>query len=139
MLDLLGFVSNSEEVPAHVKEVLAPALLEPISRLLSNAGYNKEDAQEIIVKLVQDPNLVYDIENQQFGTAEELGVFDSLPAVEEALKNATSIATVMGTLGGLVAYPRDDAFERQEAAADAEVNRMVDNPMAYANEANERI
>jgi hypothetical protein len=45
----------------------------------------------------------------------------------------------MGTLGGLIAYPRDDVFERQEAAADAEMRRIIENPTAFANEANERI
>lgn len=139
LLNLFDYVVSSKDVPNHVKNVLAPSLMVPITRLLNNAGVNDEESQQIIEKLLADKNLVYDVENQKFGTAEELGVFDSLPAVEEALKNATSIATVMGTLGGLIAYPRDEVFERQEAAADAEMQRIIENPTAFTNEANERI
>lgn len=139
LLNLFDYVVSSKDLPIHVKSVLAPSLMVPITRLLNNAGINEEESKEIIEKLLADKNLVYDVENQKFGTAEELGVFDSLPAVEEALKNATSIATVMGTLGGLVAYPRDEIFERQEAGADAEFRRMLENPTGFTNEANERI
>lgn len=139
LIDLFLFLSTDESTPEHVKMVLMPSLLMPINRLLSNAGYTLEESEKIVNSLIENKGLVYDIENQKFGTAEELGVFDSLPAVEESLKNAASIATVMGTLGGIVAFPRDDEFERSEAKADAEFQRMVDNPTAFTNEANERI
>lgn len=139
LLDLFVEVKKREDIPSHVKEVLLPSILMPIERLLDNAGYHDDKAVQIINRLLENPTTVYDIENQRFGTAEELGVFDSLPAVEESLKNAASIATVMGTLGGIVAHPRDNEFERSEAAADQEYQRMVDNPAAFTNEAEERI
>lgn len=138
LLNLFNALIEDQEVSEHVKAVLCPSLLAPISKILNNSGYEHEESEVIIAKLMADSTLVYDVENQRFGTAEELGVFDSLPAVEEALKNATSIASVMGTLGGLIAYPRDEQFEREEAGADMEMNRMVENPTAYTNEANER-
>jgi len=118
--------------------VLAPSLLVPLYRLLDNAGYTQEETVEIISELSENPDLVYDVENAEFGNAEKLGLFDSAPAVEEALKNATSIATVMGTIGGIVAYPRDSQLEREEASADLEFNRAVNAPGSFANEANER-
>jgi chaperonin GroEL len=139
LLDLFLYVKDSPDIQKHVKEVLLPSLLTPIQRLLDNAGYHDEKSVEIIEKLMLDSNLVFDIENQKFGTAEDLGVFDSLPAVEESLKNAASIASVMGTLGGIVAYPRDNEYERSEAAADSEYQKMVNNPTAFKNEADERI
>lgn len=139
LLDLFTFVKESKDIKEHVKTVLLPSLITPISRLLDNAGYDNDSATEIVDRLIANPDLVYDIENQEFGTAEELGVFDSLPAVEESLKNAASIATVMGTLGGIVAYPRDNEYERSEAAADAEFNRISENPTAFTNEAEDRI
>lgn len=139
LLDLFNYVISSEDIPDHVRMVLGPSLFTPITRLLDNAGYHDEAQEEIITRLLENEDLVYDVENQKFGKAEELGVFDSLPAVEEALKNATSIATVMGTLGGLVAYPRDEKYEREEASADAEFQRMAENPTMYKNEADERI
>lgn len=139
MIDLATETALDETIPEHVKDILIPSLYTPILRLLDNAGYKEEEIEEIVDKLQKDPDLVYDVENQQFGKAEELGIFDCLPAVEEALKNATSIASVMGTIGGIIAYPRDEAIEREEAKADSEFRKMVENPTAFKNEANERI
>jgi chaperonin GroEL (HSP60 family) len=131
-------ITKSDEHGVVAKEVLAPSLLVPLYRLLDNAGYTQEETVEIISELSENPDLVYDVENAEFGNAEKLGLFDSAPAVEEALKNATSIATVMGTIGGIVAYPRDSQLEREEASADLEFNRAVNAPGSFANEANER-
>lgn len=119
-------------------DVLMPSLLSLPNRLLDNAGYNEEEIQDILGKLTNDPSIVYDIENQKFGNAEELGLFDATKAVEESLVNAVSIASVLGTMGGLVCHPRDGEFERSEARADSEFGRAVNNPNQYVNEANER-
>lgn len=137
LIDLAMEISATENNEV-VQEVLVPSLLAPINRLLENAGYSTEESVEITGHLIENPDLVYDVENQEFGKAEELGIFDSAPAVEEALKNAVGIATVMGTLGGIVAYPRDDAFERSEAKEEASFKRSVDNPEQYVNEADLR-
>ena len=120
------------------REVLMPSLLTLPQRLLDNAGYHADDIQAIIAKLVENPELVYDIENEKFGKAEELGLFDATKAVSESLSNAVSIASVLGTMGGIVCHPRDAEFERSEAKADSEFMRVSENPHAYVNEANER-
>ena len=120
------------------REVLMGALMMLPHRLLENSGCNDEETTEIISRLIESPGEVYDIENQKFGKAEDLGLFDATKAVTESLSNAVSIATVLGTMGGLVAHPRDDAFERSEAKADAEFMRVAENPHVYQNEANER-
>lgn len=120
------------------REVLMPSLLALPNTLLDNAGYNSAEIEDALAKLVRDNELVYDIENEKFGKAEELGLFDATKAVEESLVNAVSIATVLGTMGGIVCHPRDEVFERSEAKADAEFTRAVENPNHYVNEANER-
>jgi len=119
-------------------DVLVKSLLALPHKLLDNAGYNKEEINDIMARLIEDSGIVYDVENQIFGKAEELGLLDAAKAVSESLSNAVSIASVLGTMGGIVAHPRDDAFERSEARADAEYGRAVDNPEQYKNEANER-
>ena len=121
------------------KNVLVPSFLSLLSRLLENAGYNEDDIAGMIETYVDNPEIIYDVENQAYGTAEELGIFDCLPAVEQALLNATGIATVLGTCGGLVATGRDPEFERSEASADYEYERVVSNPAGYTNEANTRM
>jgi chaperonin GroEL len=120
------------------RDVLMASLLSLPSRLLDNAGYHAEEIQSILEKLISDPELVYDIENEKFGKAEELGLFDATKAVSESLSNAVSIASVLGTMGGLVCHPRDAEYERSEARADSEYMRAVDNPNQFTNEANER-
>jgi len=120
------------------REVLVPALLSLPNKLLHNAGSNKADIEVIMDRLVRDESVVYDIENDKFGTAEELGLFDATKAVSESLSNAVSISCILGTMGGIVCHPRDDTFERSEARADSEYMKAVDNPNQFTNEANER-
>lgn len=120
------------------REVLAPSLLALPAKLLDNSGHNNDEIQEIISELIQNPDSVYDAENQRYGKPEDLGLFDATKAVSESLSNAVSIASVLGTCGGLVCYPRDDVFERSEAKADSEFMKTTENPNQHVNEANER-
>jgi chaperonin GroEL len=137
-LDLVLKLSQELEDGDPAKEVLIPSLLAIPNTLLTNAGYTNEEIEEIISKLLEDIELVYDIENQKYGKAEELGLFDATKAVEEAINNAVSIASVLGVLGGIVAFPRDEVFERSEARADSEYMKTVENPHQFENEANNR-
>jgi chaperonin GroEL len=130
--------SADEQEKKVAKEVLAESLMKPLEKLLDNAGYNKEEASVIINTLLKEKDTVYDVEQQLFGKAEELGVFDATKAVEEALKNAMSIASVMGVMGGLVCHPRDNQLERDEAAKELAYKQAVENPHSFVNEANNR-
>lgn len=120
------------------REVLMYALLSLPKRLLSNAGYSEQEAEAVIEKLLKNPGKVYDVENQVYGTAEKLGLFDATKAVEQSLSNAVSIANVLGTLGGIVCHPRDDEFERSEARLDSAYMKAVEDPYQFENEANGR-
>jgi chaperonin GroEL len=137
-LDLVVKLARELEDGDPAKEVLVPSLLAIPNTLLSNAGYSSDEIGEIVGKLLEDTELVYDIENQRFGKAEELGLFDSSKAIEESVNNAVSIASVLGVLGGIVAFPRDEAFERSEARADSEFIKSTENPEQHVNEANLR-
>lgn len=137
-IDMALKISQELEVGDPAREVLMPSLLSLPSRLLDNAGYKSDEIQEVLTKLISEPETVYDIENEKFGKADDLGLFDATKAVSESLSNAVSIAGVLGTMGGMVCHPRDDVFERSEAKADAEFMRAVENPNQFVNEANER-
>lgn len=138
LIDLALMVENGD-YPPHIKEVLTPSLMTPIVRILENAGYSDEEASGVIEKLIENPDLVYDVEKQVFGKAEDLGLYDSVPAVEEALKNATSIATIMGSIGGLICYPRNSQEELEEFEEQEHFRNAVENPDMFENEANDRI
>jgi len=106
-------------------EVLSKALMSLPYKLLDNSGYNEEESKAIVNKLIDQSELVYDIENESFGNAIELGLLDSTKAVEDSLVNAISIATILGTMGGIVVFPRDDVHEREEASLDSLHHRNV--------------
>lgn len=137
-IDMMVKLMSELEEGDPAREVLAPSLLALPTKLLDNAGYNSEEIEEIVTNLIKSPDVVYDVENQLLGKAEELGIFDATKAVSESLSNAVSIASVLGTMGGIVAYPRDDLFEREEARADSEFNKATQHPEQFVNEANLR-
>jgi len=119
-------------------DILIPSLFAPFYRLLDNAGYNENEIQEILVKMIEKPEITYDVENAVFGDPKKLGILDATLAVEQALKNAVSISSVMGTLGGIIASPRDGQLEREWAKDELAMKQAMDNPTAFKNEANER-
>lgn len=123
---------------AVIQHVLVPSLYAPFYRLLFNAGYNIDEIENILSQMISNRKHVYDVENAQFGDAKKLGVFDATLAVEQSLRNAVSIASVMGTLGGIVAFPRDHQLERQEFKDNMDFKRTIDNAGSIINEANER-
>jgi chaperonin GroEL len=121
-----------------VVEVVIPSLFAPFYRLLDNAGYTSEEVKDLLEKMVDDRNSVYDVENEKFGDPKQLGVFDATKAVEQALENAVSISSVMGTLGGIVAFPRDRQLEAQDFKDYMNFQRTLENAPNIRNEANER-
>lgn len=121
-----------------VFEIMVPSLFYPFFRLLENAGQNAEETEAIMSKMIKDRELVYDVENEKFGDAKKLGLLDATKAVEQAIKNAVSISSVMGTLGGIVAFPRDNELERQEARDEVSFQKTMENASSLKNEANER-
>lgn len=137
-IDMAKKMAEELEYGDPAREVLMPSLISLPNRLLDNAGYTQDEIQNILSQLMERPELAYDIENQKFGSAEELGLYDATKAVEQSLSNAVSIASVLGTMGGMVCHPRDGEFERSEARADADFTRAVDNPNQFVNEANLR-
>lgn len=134
---LLKLVSVLKDGDPIVRDVLKPALMVPVKRLLENCGFNEQDMERILEPVLkgikEGVTIVYDAYDHRHGDPIELGVLDSTPAVLEAVRNSISIASQLGTLGGTVVFKRDETFERQEAhnAADFERNANI-------NEANQR-
>jgi len=133
----LGLKLNESE-DLVIQNIIVPSLFAPFYRLLENAGYNAEEIEGILSKMVKNDKHVYDVENAKFGDPKKLGIFDATLAVKQALSNAVSISSVMGTLGGIVAFPRDNQLERQDARDQAGFDRTLDNAGNMKNEANDR-
>lgn len=103
------------------QEIIFPVLREPIRRLMANCGLNEEEIAANIAHmetLSDNPQdtMIWDGTEDKFRPAVEAGVVDSLPAVNEALRNSISIATLLGSLGGIIVFQRDDATERTNAS-----------------------
>ena len=115
----LNYTSDDSRLVA--TEVLVPALLEPVLRLFTNAGYSDAEAREMVNQL--SLTAAYDILERKFVDPVVALLVDSTPAVLEALRNSVSIGWSLGTCGGIVAFPRDRAVDRQEARDSADFVR----------------
>jgi chaperonin GroEL len=118
--------------------VLCPALLAPIERLLRNAGLGRAEGKAVVDRIGtsfidadadnKDPEpLVYDALGQKFVDPFNGGILDSVPAVLEALRNSLSIASLLGTLGAIIAFRRDHEVDRREAHETSQWLREVDS------------
>lgn len=121
-----------------IQSVLIPSLMEPLRKLLDNAGHSVEEIQKIITDYFTNTEIIYDIENMEYGFPEELGIFDASQAVIQSLENSVSIASVMGNLGGIVASPRDNQLEIQAWKEEQDFRRATNHADEYTNEANLR-
>ncbi len=92
--------------------ILSEALLDPIKRLYKNYGYNEEQADEIIQNLTEEEDNTFDLYKHQWVPKYEL--LDSASAVMQAIENSVSIASLLGTLGGVVAYSRNSSADEHE-------------------------
>lgn len=92
--------------------ILADALLRPVRVLYSNYGYNEEEIAKQISQLLVRDNETFDISEQKW--VEKFQILDSVPAVVEAIRNSISIASLLGTVGGLVAFKRDYESDKDE-------------------------
>jgi chaperonin GroEL len=116
-----------------VMSVMVPAMEEPVRRLLQNCGYTYDEVagrlNDIYGKVDDEDPKVFDALDSNFVLAKDSGVMDSLPAVLEALRNSISIASLLGTLGGTIVFPRDNELERREAQDNYEYMRNAGMPL----------
>jgi chaperonin GroEL len=119
-----------------LNQILGGAFREPVFRLLSNIGADSDEIDSIVEQLEESvidycdndyskDAKVYDADAGQFTYAMKAGLLDSVPAVRDAIKNAISIASLLGTLGGAVVFGRDQELERSEAKDSLEFQRTV--------------
>ncbi len=66
---------------------------------------------------------VFDVAEQEWTS--KLNILDSVPAVTEAVENSISIASLLGTLGGIVSFDRDLEADRREQVLDRDFNKAI--------------
>jgi chaperonin GroEL len=113
-----------------IGHVLLPSIKTPVLRLFTNAGYSVPDAEKMVTRIAET-GIPWDLTEEQQASPNDL--LDSYGAVYNSLRNAISVANLLGTCGGVVVFPRDSELERREA-----VDAMDYMRAANTNEANER-
>jgi chaperonin GroEL len=128
----------ADDADRTLSRVLAPALREVVRRLYRNAGMIEAEAistyNQLIDHAMDGEPQAYDLLADRWVDCFEAGLLDSTPAVREAIRNAISIAGLLGTLGGIVVFQRDREVDVNEARDAQEFYRTIG-----VNEADERI
>lgn len=125
------------------REIVGPALEQPVRVLYSNIGLDGS-AADTFIDQVRDSaaagnTTTFDCLAMAMVDGPSAGLLDSVPALREAVKNAISMATLYGTVNGVIAFPRDSELERTEAHETAQYIRDVTSGAAMENPADERL
>jgi chaperonin GroEL len=110
LINLAERTAQSEKKLA--MDILSEALLLPVKTLYINYGYMKDDVDKQITELLKHDGQTFDIMQGKWVDARNL--LDSTPAVTEAIQNSVSIASLLGTLGGIVSFKRDNESDKEE-------------------------
>jgi chaperonin GroEL len=125
----LSDAKNDTMVQAIVEEIVNPSLLSVLGVLFSNTGLDPAGQEAAVGKSIVkgDPKkaIVTNIATGQAVNALEEGILDSVPALQEALRNSIAGATLLGTVGGVVVFPRDQVADIAEARDANDFARQV--------------
>lgn len=116
---------KAQEPSPVFQEILAPTFFAPLERLCLNGGLHEDEINTIKISFLNTYNnktepSVFDFAKYQFCNPFTDGILDSVPAIVEAVRSSISIATLLGTLGGTVVFPRSQQLEVAEAKANRE-------------------
>lgn len=92
--------------------ILARALLRPVEVLYENYGFVDREVEQQKILMLKNDEYTFDILEQKW--VEKDALLDSAPAVIEAVRNSISIASLFGTIGGIVAFERDEGTDKAE-------------------------
>ena len=121
--------SKNHDLASAGADILQKALVYPWHLLTGNVGVLPGELPAIEGPVLETVSgkassaVAWDAQARKHVLALKAGLVDALPAVNEALKNAISIATQLATLGGVVVTPRDPELERKESLANSDFER----------------
>jgi len=122
--DMVNAARDMKPGPRRVAaEILSEALLLPIEFLYKNYGYLDEEIEDAKIDILNNDDYVYNVSEQEWVPIIKL--LDSVPAVSEAIENSISIASLLGTLGGIISFDRDGETDRREQALDRDFNKAI--------------
>lgn len=104
-------------------DILAEALLMPFEILYRNYGYNEEEIVAHRAEMLLNDDSTFDIQEQKW--VPRFDLLDSIPAVAEAIESSISIASLLGTLGGIISFNRDSQTDETEQRLASEFNKAI--------------
>lgn len=103
-------------------DIMAQALAEPFSLLLSNCGESVDEVWPQLAEHVHQaaldkrlPDKVFDANQHAIVDPFAVGIIEPAKVCRVAVGNALSVASLLVTLGGIVVVPRDTNLENQLA------------------------
>jgi chaperonin GroEL len=100
----MDFGSNSE---AQGYDILVKAINQPLQKILSNAGFNNEDINQVAAEITDNENFWYgfNLKKDDYVDMFDEGIIDPAKVTRLALENAASIARTMLTTECIISNP----------------------------------
>ena len=100
----MDFGSNSE---AQGYDILVKAINQPLQKILSNAGFNNEDINQVAAEITNNENFWYgfNLKKDDYVDMFDEGIIDPAKVTRLALENAASVARTMLTTECIISNP----------------------------------
>jgi chaperonin GroEL len=108
-----------------IKNILIRSLTDLVDLIWVNAGYDAQERASLWASTDAHPELLYNIVTKNWERIEDDIILDSVPAIKSSMRNAISIASLLGTLGGVCVFKRDLELEREESRIDTQYEKMA--------------
>jgi chaperonin GroEL len=84
------------------QRILVSAMMEPLCRIIENAGHNVMD----LFDLSPEENVGLNVKTMEYGDMYKMGVIDPLKVTKNALRNAVSVATTILSTNAIITLAR---------------------------------
>ena len=89
-------ISNADEKAG--VEIMLEAIKQPLKHIVENAGKSGDYvAETVIMNAEENPSFGYNAATDEYGNMYEMGIIDPVNVTKSALKNATSVASLLLT------------------------------------------
>ena len=89
-------ISNADEKAG--VEIMLEAIKQPLKHIVENAGKSGDYvAETVIMNAEENPSFGYNVITDEYGNMYEMGIIDPVNVTKSALKNATSVASLLLT------------------------------------------
>jgi len=125
MATISGAMAETDPVTATACAILANALKVPVVRLYENYGYHADEIKVFLEKLEENELQTFNIATESWVDKDDL--LDSTSALKQSIENSVSISSLLGTIGGVVVFGRDQMADAKEHALKRDFEKAVES------------